>query len=86
MFIESPDPVRARRRLRSNLETISFVTQEYGHTSCWDFETMATYLHESGFQHVEQVGFRSGRCEKLLIDLDSEDRKLVSLYVEATKT
>jgi SAM-dependent methyltransferase len=85
MFTESDDPQRSKRRLRSPLEAISFVTQEYGHVSCWDFSTIKIYLERVGFQNITKTGFMSGTYNELFIDTDSEDRKIVSLYVEATK-
>ena len=53
MFIESEDPERRRRRLTSPMAAISFVTQEYGHVSCWDFETVEAVLTRVGFSQVE---------------------------------
>lgn len=85
MFIGSTDPERAKRRLQTPMEALSFVTQEYGHVSSWDIETLSAYLGRSGFYSVTQRQFRKGACSELLYDLDSEDRKLVSLYVEAVK-
>ncbi len=85
MFLDSADVERRRRRLRSPMEAISFVTQEYGHSSCWDFETLKDYLEESGFVSVTRCGFRSGGYPELLMDMDSDDRKWVSLYVEAVR-
>lgn len=85
MFIDSTDQDRAKRRLDTPLQAISFVTQEYGHVSCWDFETLSHYLGQSGFREIKRRGFRDGVCPELLLDLDSEDRKFVSIYMEAIK-
>jgi SAM-dependent methyltransferase len=85
LFLGSSDSERAKRRLTSPLEAISFVTQEYGHRSSWDFVTLKAYLEHAGFRNVMQTAFRQGQCEKLLIDLDDNERKFVSLYVEAVK-
>lgn len=85
MFIDSTDQDRARRRLDTPLQAISFVTQEYGHVSCWDFETLSHYLGQSGFREIRKREFRDGICPELLLDLDSEDRKYVSIYMEAIK-
>lgn len=85
MFITSTDEKRKKRRLHTPLEAISFITQEYGHVSCWDFPTIRHYLGISGFREITQYSFMQGRCKELLIDLDGEDRKFVSLYVEAVK-
>ena len=85
MFIDSEDPGRSRRKLLSPLGAVSFVTQEYGHVSAWDFETLKIYLEKNNFRDITRSGFRKGRCGKLLADLDSEDRRFVSMYVEAVK-
>jgi SAM-dependent methyltransferase len=85
MFRESVVAERLERTLGSPLEAISFVTQEYGHSSSWDFETLRNHLERSGFLDIVETSFRKGRCERLLVDMDAEDRKFVSLYVEAVK-
>ncbi len=85
MFTESLDPERARRRLASPLEAISFVTQEYGHRSSWDVPTLRAHLERAGFLDVEVTGFRQGRVPELLVDCEEQDRRFVSLYVEARK-
>ena len=85
MFRDSIMMVRSKRTLGSPLEAISFVTQEYGHSSCWDFETLRNHLERSGFRDIVQVSFGKGNFERLHVDLDAEDRKFVSLYVEAVK-
>lgn len=73
------------RTLPTKMGAISFVTQEYGHTSCWDFETMKHHLEEAGFVDVSKVGFRTGTARELLVDSDYPDRTMLSLYVEARK-
>ena len=85
MFINSPDEHRAQRRLISDLEAVSFITQEYGHVSCWDHETLNAYLCQAGFRSSSKRQFRDGDCMTLLEDLDADDRKFVSVYVEAIK-
>jgi predicted SAM-dependent methyltransferase len=85
MFVNSEDKDRAKRRLVSDLEAISFVTQEYGHISCWDYETLDRYLCRAGFCETQKRQYREGNCEILLEDLDAADRKFVSVYVEAVK-
>lgn len=85
MFSGSTDPARARRLLSTPLEAISFVTQEYGHLSAWDFETLAVYAGRCGFSEITRQAFRQGALPALLVDLDAEDRKFVSLYLEARK-
>jgi predicted SAM-dependent methyltransferase len=73
------------RRLPTKMAAISFVTQEYGHVSCWDFDTMKYHLEQAGFGEVEKVGFRSGKARELLVEREQRDRTMLSLYVEARK-
>jgi hypothetical protein len=61
------------------------VTQEYGHLSCWDHEAIKVYLKRANFEKIEETSFKVGSVDGLLVDLDAEDRKFVSLYVEAVK-
>jgi hypothetical protein len=67
------------------MQAISFITQEYGHRSAWDYESLARLLEEAGFAQVEVCSYRQGRDQRLLRDRDSDSRRLVSLYVEAVK-
>ena len=85
MFTNSDDSSRSQRRLSSPIEAISFVTQEYGHLSCWDHEAIKLYLKRANFEKIEEKSFKVGSVAGLLVDLDAEDRKFVSLYVEAVK-
>jgi SAM-dependent methyltransferase len=85
MFSSSADAERAKRRLNTPMEAISFVTQEYGHVSCWDFATLKVFLEQCNFREISKKSFMQGADKTLLIDLDSEDRKFISLYVEAVK-
>jgi SAM-dependent methyltransferase len=84
-FTESEDAERRTRRLITPLTAISFVTQEYGHRSAWDFPTMSRYLAEAGYAAISQRRHGEGSDERLLRDADSPDRLHVSLYVEARK-
>lgn len=84
-FTESEDAQRRTRRLITPMNAISFVTQEYGHMSAWDFETMKAYLEQAGFANVEQLAYAEGKDPRLLRDMDADDRRLVSLYVEAVR-
>ncbi|MEI6213336.1 MAG: methyltransferase domain-containing protein [Desulfuromonadales bacterium] len=85
IFINSDDKKRSKRRLASPLQAISFVTQEYGHVSSWDFPTVTYYLEKNGFSCVTKVSFMQGQCSQILFDQNNEERKFVSLYVEAQK-
>lgn len=84
-FVDSPDPERARRRLLTPMNAISFVTQEYGHLSAWDFETLRRYMEDAGFAEIRHCSYRTGEDAMLLRDLDADDRRLVSLYAEGVK-
>lgn len=85
MFSESTDPLRRRRTLSTPMEAISFITQEYGHLSAWDYPTLACYLDRAGFSDIVRAGFGQGQRREVVLDLDEADRRYVSLYVEAIK-
>jgi len=84
-FIDSPDPVRSKRRIKSPLQALSFVMQEYGHISAWDVPLMRKFLEEAGFSDIEECSHRQGKKPELLIDTEVPGRLYVSLYIEATK-
>jgi predicted SAM-dependent methyltransferase len=73
------------RKMISNLEALSFVTQEYGHRSAWDMETMEIFLARAGFIDIRRCAPREGDDVYLLRDKEDRDRTMVSLYVEARK-
>jgi predicted SAM-dependent methyltransferase len=73
------------RKMISNLEALSFVTQEYGHRSSWDMETMERFLARAGFVDIRMCAPRQGGDVRLLRDKEDLDRTMVSLYVEARK-
>ncbi len=73
------------RALATPMQALSFVTQEYGHRSAWDFATMRHFLAEAGFVEIRQCGLREGGDPRLLRDRTDRDRTLVSLYVEACR-
>lgn len=56
---------------------------DHEHKYGYDFETMALFLEQSGFQQIERASFRHGKDARMLID--DEWRKVESLYVEAVK-
>jgi len=85
MFVNSEDPDRINRKMISSMTAISFVTQEYGHVSCWDFEMMEKFLLKADFKNIRKVAFGESSDNRLLKDNDSIDRVSVSLYVEASK-
>jgi predicted SAM-dependent methyltransferase len=73
------------RKMISNMEALSFVTQEYGHRSAWDIETMEKFLSRVGFTDIRRCAPREGDDVSLLRDKEDRDRTMVSLYVEARK-
>lgn len=73
------------RQFVTPMQAISFITQEYGHRSAWDFASLAKVLGDAGFADIEATGYRRGRDPRLLRDKDAESRRLVSIYVEAAK-
>ena len=73
------------RSMTSRMEALSFVTQEYGHRSAWDFETMEKFLTRAGFTEIYKRAFHAGSDPLLLQDKDTPDRKMLSLYVEARR-
>lgn len=73
------------RTITTNMEALSFVTQEYGHRSAWDVQTMHEFLARAGFIDLRKCALRAGGDQQLLRDKDDRDRVVVSLYVEATK-
>jgi len=85
MLTDSADAERAKRSMPTKMHAISFVTQEYGHVACWDFDSMKYYMEKNGFTDIQKVEYKKGRNAKLLIDIGTEDRTNVSLYIEAVK-
>ena len=73
------------RTLLSPMEALSFVTQEYGHRSAWDMETMEKFLSREGFIGIQRCTFLQGEDRQLLRDKEDIDRTMTSLYVEALK-
>ncbi len=66
-----------------NAIAVGALSQTHGHVSVWDGDLLCTLLREIGFIEVEEVAFKDGRDQRLLVDL--EERKLGSFYVEAMK-
>lgn len=73
------------RTMASPMVAISFITQEYGHRSAWDSETLGIFLSKAGFVDIRSVRFREGADPMLLKDNASPDRVFESFYVEAVK-
>ncbi len=85
IFINSEDPLRRQRRLQSNMGSLSFIAQEYGHVSLWDFTTMQKALLKAGFSDIVKCRFNTGKDVRLLVNDASPARTEYSLYVEAEK-
>ena len=72
------------RKYFTNMFAINFTASYYHHKSCWDFESLEKALSTHGFINIIKWDYNVGTPE-LLIDSDSEDRKLVSIYIEGKK-
>jgi predicted SAM-dependent methyltransferase len=57
--------------------------RDFGHLYAYDFETLQYFLSKAGFTSVEHSSYKNGGDPALL--LDSEERALESLYIEAIK-
>lgn len=79
------DPSRIfMKKYFTKMFAINFTASYYLHKSCWDFESLENVLSIHGFINIKKCDYNVG-TEVLLIDSDSEDRKLVSIYIEAEK-
>ena len=79
------DPSRHyMKKYFTNMFAINFTASYYHHKSCWDFESLEKALSTHGFIKIIKWNYNVGTPE-LLIDSDSEDRKLVSIYIEGKK-
>jgi predicted SAM-dependent methyltransferase len=71
-------------RFRTPMELVNEVfRQGREHQFCYDFETLALLLRETGFVEVKRQDFGAGMIENLLID--QEERRFESLYVEGRR-
>ena len=79
------DPSRHyMKKYFTKMFAINFTASYYFHKSCWDFESLEKALSTHGFINIRKCDYNVGTPE-LLIDSDSEDRKLVSIYIEGKK-
>ncbi len=62
--------------------SVNRIFREYDHLFMWDFETLRAALLKSGFSNAERRSFGEGADPKLL--RDAPDRRIESLYVEAS--
>ena len=63
---------------------INFTASYYFHKSCWDYESLKKALSLHGFTNIKKCDYNVGTKE-LLIDSNSDDRKLISIYIEGEK-
>ncbi|WP_157817920.1 methyltransferase domain-containing protein [Candidatus Thiodictyon syntrophicum] len=68
---------------KTPLMAINRVFRNFGHEYAYDFETMQVLLAEVGFYDIVHCAYMRGADARLLID--SIDRAVESLYVEATR-
>jgi len=79
------DPSRHyMKKYFTKMFAINFTASYYFHKSCWDFESLEKALSTHGFINIRKCDYNVGTPE-LLIDSDSDDRKLVSIYIEGKK-
>ena len=79
------DPSRHyMKKYFTKMFAVNFTASYYHHKSCWDFESLKKILTSNGFVNIEKCNYNLGTPE-LLIDSDSDDRKLVSIYIEGKK-
>ena len=67
----------------SPIMSVNRVFREHGHLYAYDFDCLSLMLKESGFVDIRKEHYKVGRAKDLLID--SESRKIESLYIEAIK-
>ncbi len=62
---------------------VNRVFRDHGHRFAYDFQTFAAMLKEAGYIDIKRQKFMCGDDDNLLVD--SESRKVESLYIEARK-
>ncbi|HEY4784820.1 MAG TPA: methyltransferase domain-containing protein [Bacteroidales bacterium] len=65
------------------ISRINDIFRHFGHLFIYDFDTIQKLLSESGFKNIEKKKYLESLNTDLL--LDSEERVIESLYVEAQK-
>jgi len=68
----------------SGCSAIHFLTQEWGHRSCWDSEFLFQFLLNAGFNNIRKVSFGTEGSDVRLIKEESV-RKWETLVMEAQK-
>lgn len=64
-------------------ESISYVTQNFGHKSTWNPELLISLLNEIGFKEVKQMEFFKSFNQDLCIE--QEYKEWETMYIEAIK-
>lgn len=67
----------------TSIMAINRIFRNHGHQYAYDAQTLIMQLKKAGYGSIRKVNFMNGVDEKLLID--SEFRKVESLYIEASK-
>jgi len=63
--------------------SINRVFRNFGHRYAWDYETLSLFLARTGFERITRQTFGRGAVKSLLVD--TPERRIESLYVEAVK-
>ena len=74
---------RASHPRATPMYSINRIFRHHGHKFIWDAETLIAELIAAGFQDAEKMSFR--RCRDPLLVLDTPQREIESLYVDATR-
>jgi predicted SAM-dependent methyltransferase len=69
--------------LYSPMLSVNRIFRGHGHQFIYDFATLGLMLRQAGFVDIRKCGFGDSRDSRLL--LDSPERAVESLYVEARK-
>lgn len=83
-LVLAPESRAHYRPYFSRMFALNFTANFYYHKTCWDPEVAELLLKRAGFSGVTLCSYREG-SDGLLWDKDSEDRRLISMYVEAKK-
>lgn len=65
------------------IRAVNRIFRDHGHLYAYDFFILTELLTEVGFSEIVRTSFMQGSDQRLLVD--SEERRLESLYVEAVK-
>ena len=63
--------------------SVNRIFRDHGHLFAYDAETLTMLLKNAGFINIKKESYMSGRRKDLLID--TESRKIESLYIEGEK-